>query len=104
MAWGALDERADVYSLGVTLYRAICGIHPFPILTNDLVSSSSEFLTLLARGRKNISPPSRMLLETSPLLDAVLLKALAYDPFSRYRNANEFEMALQTLATEYPDE
>jgi len=100
MAWGVLDERADVYSLGVTLYRAICGIHPFPLLSPDAVSATSEFRRVLSQGRKDIKPPSKLLMIDLPQLDEVLLKAMAYDPFNRYRNANEFGAALQKLQSQ----
>lgn len=99
MAWGILDERADVYSLGVTLYRALCGIHPFPLLSPETVSATSEFRRVLSRGRRDIKPPSKLLLLEVPQLDEVLLKAMAYDPFDRYRNANEFGAALEQLAS-----
>ena len=99
MAWGVLDERADVYSLGVTLYRAVCGIHPFPLLSPEAVSATSEFRGVLSRGRKDIKPPSKLLLLEVPQLDEVLLRAMAFDPFDRYKNANEFGAALTTLAS-----
>ncbi len=97
MAWGVLDERGDVYSLGVTLYRAACGIHPFPLLSPDAVSATSEFQTMVGRSRKDIKPPSKLLLRHIPQLDEVLLTAMAFDPFKRYRNANEFGAALKEL-------
>jgi serine/threonine protein kinase len=99
MAWGVLDERADVYSLGVTLYRAACGIHPFPLVSPDTVSATSEFRAMLGRSRKDIKPPSKLLLSDMPQLDEVLLTAMAFDPFRRYRNANEFGAALKKLAS-----
>lgn len=97
MAWGVLDERADVYSLGVTLYRAVCGIHPFPLLSPEAVSATSEFRGVLSRGRKDIKPPSKLLLLEVPQLDRALLKSMAFDPFNRYRNANEFGVALEAV-------
>ena len=99
MAWGVLDERADVYSLGVTLYRAVCGLHPFPLLSPETISATSEFRRILSRGRRDIMPPSKLLLLEMPQLDEVLLRAMAYDPFDRYRNANEFGAALQELVS-----
>jgi len=99
MAWGAVDERADVYSLGVTLYRAMCGLHPFPLLSRDVVSATSEFHQTLSRGRRNISPVSRLLMRDVGAVDTVLLKAMAFDPFERYRNAVEFGVALAAAAS-----
>lgn len=99
MAWGVLDERADVYSIGVTLYRAVCGIHPFPLLSPDSVSATSEFRRVLSRGRKDIKPPSLQLMIEVPQLDEILLTAMAFDPFDRYKNANELGVALRSLAS-----
>jgi serine/threonine protein kinase len=81
------------------LYRAACGIHPFPLLSPEAVSATSEFRRILSRGRKDIKPPSKLLMMDVSELDAVLLKSMAYDPFDRYRNADEFGAALQALAS-----
>lgn len=97
LVWGVADERADVYSLGVTLYRALCGIHPFPALPQDSVSSDTQFFKILAATRRQIDPPSRLLLCEAPELDAVLMRALAFDPFERFRNAEELRVALLNL-------
>lgn len=97
MAWGVADERTDVYSLGVTLYRALTGIHPFPLTSPEEVSATREFAHALTRGRKSVTPPSRVLLSRPDELDGVIMKALAFDMFDRYRNAAELKDALSCL-------
>lgn len=89
-AWGVADERADVYSLGVTLYKLLTGIHPFPIPRLEDVRMSRRFSEALGVGRRTIQPPSQILLEKIPELDQLVMKALSPDIFGRHRNAQEF--------------
>jgi serine/threonine protein kinase len=97
MAWGIADERGDIYSLGVTLYRALTGIHPFPLTSPEELSASRQFAYVLTNGRKSIMPPSRMLLGRPTGLDEVIMKCLEFDMFSRFRNGSELLAAMSDL-------
>ncbi len=78
-----LDERADVYSLGCTLYRMLAGEHFY---LADAGGSATE------QAHLDTTPPrlSDRLAWASPQLDSVIAKALARRPSDRYRSAGEF--------------
>jgi serine/threonine protein kinase len=80
-----LDGRSDVYSLGVTFFFMLSKRLPFQ-------ADSAIALALL---HVHESPPSLALLraDITPLLDRVVLKALAKDPQRRFQSAGEFSAA-----------
>jgi tRNA A-37 threonylcarbamoyl transferase component Bud32 len=75
----ALDNRADIYSLGATLYFALTG-RP-PVRGRDV----SEVLERVAAGR--VRPPSQLRPGLDRDLEAICLKAMAEEPEERYASA-----------------
>lgn len=75
------DPRTDIYSLGATLYAALCGIIPEDGLARAMDNAQ---LTPL---RKRNSKVSRR-------LAAAIEKAMAVDPSDRFQTAEEFKKAL----------
>lgn len=82
-----VDERADIYSLGVILYELFTGRLPF---TGD---------SAISVGFKQIKddPPSPRSInpQISEEVQKVILKALEKDPFARHRNVTELKKALE---------
>jgi len=77
----AIDERTDVYSLGVTLYEALTLEPAFPGL---------ERQDVLRRVVNDEPPPLRSIAPGVPRdLETVVLKAMAKDPADRYQSARE---------------
>lgn len=76
-----VDERTDVFALGIILYEIVAGIHPFRCPTPEETRQHilrSEFIPLRKRRR---SIPRQ--------LEAICNKALSIDPQGRYANASE---------------
>jgi serine/threonine-protein kinase len=81
-----VDARTDVYSLGCVLYEILTGEPPF--VGDSPVSVAYQHV------RKDPTPPSKRNPAISPELDAVVLKALAKKPDSRYQTAADMRTDL----------
>lgn len=78
------DERADIYSLGVMLYRLLTGRHPREIgevSFRDYKANYHSYPLVPPRERDRSIPPQ---------LAAIVLKAMADNPQERYANVHEF--------------
>jgi serine/threonine-protein kinase len=81
-----VDQRADFYALGVTLYRAATGELPF---------SSPDWFELARQHVEEPPPPLRRRRpDLSKRLERVVLKCLAKHPDDRYRDATALLAAL----------
>jgi serine/threonine protein kinase len=81
-----LDARTDIFALGLVLYELITGVRP--------LKRDSEIATLQAALECAIEKPS-LVAEVPSSLDDVVMRALAKDPEDRYRDARQFQMALE---------
>ena len=91
---GRIDERTDVYALGVTLFEAVTGTMPFP--GTDVAQVFRRVLTE--------DPPSiRVLAPGAPRrLDLVLQTCLAKRPRDRYASATVLAEDLRALREQAP--
>src|SRR2546421_532056 len=84
-----VDQRSDVYSVGIVLYEMLTGTVPF---TGD---------TPLEIAMKHLSevpvPPSELRDDVPDDLDLVVLRALAKDPEDRYQTAEEMNADLARI-------
>ncbi len=84
-----VDNRTDIYAVGLTIYEMICGKSPFEDLRDyDLLKAQIEE-----------APPalSTYRPDTPPALEEVILTALAKNPDDRYADAAAFMQALTAL-------
>jgi ABC-type sugar transport system substrate-binding protein/tRNA A-37 threonylcarbamoyl transferase component Bud32 len=84
-----LDQRSDVYSLGVILYHMLTGEAPFQTSDTDLVSIIYKHL------EKQPLPPSKVNQNIPPTVEAVVLKALSKKAEDRFQTVDEMSRALK---------
>ncbi|TXI52316.1 MAG: serine/threonine protein kinase [Mycolicibacterium mageritense] len=90
-----LDGRADIYSLGCTLFRLLSGTHPYDTDGGPPAAAQGHLWT----------PPPRLsdrLSWASPQLDDVIATALAKQPDQRWLSAGAFAAAVADAITAPP--
>ena len=87
----SVDKRADIYSLGVTLYELVTQRLPF----------ESDDSYALMRSHQEVEPPSPRTLNRalSMPMEQVVLKALKKKPEDRFVSCLEFKQALKEVRT-----
>ncbi|MDB5304050.1 MAG: hypothetical protein JWM97_1599, partial [Phycisphaerales bacterium] len=96
---GKLNQRSDVYSLGVMLYQGVTGQFPYPVFgpLRDVLNHIAVTVP---------KPPSAIAgsrgIAISPDLDAIVLKALAKAPEARYPSGLELSQELKNLLAGSP--
>jgi eukaryotic-like serine/threonine-protein kinase len=80
------DHRVDVFAAGIILYELLTKQKPFPRAT--------DVESLVVSRKARVAPPSTLDERIPKELDAIVERALAYDPEDRYPTAHAFADAL----------
>jgi serine/threonine protein kinase len=87
-----IDNRADIYSLGCTLYFLLAGEPPY--------SGSNVMATLFKHSAGTVPSLLTVRGDVPPALDAVFQKTLAKAPGDRPQNMTELRQALEAIPLE----
>lgn len=87
-----LDFRSDFFSLGIVLYEAATGRHPFRVQRS--MTTNDVFTSILG-----LEPPpvSKIISGFPEDLDRVIMRLLAKSPHLRYRNCARLMSAIKEL-------
>ena len=82
-----VDERSDLYSLGVTLYEMLTGKRPF--------DGESEYTIMSAHLNRTPQSPHTILGSIPADISGVVLRSMAKAPEQRFQTAAAFQTALR---------
>ena len=89
-----LDERSDIYSMGVILFELVTGWKPF--------AAKGQFEIMRAHVEQRPPAPDELNSALSHELSNVILEALAKKPSERFQSAVNFRTALQGVPRPLP--
>jgi tetratricopeptide (TPR) repeat protein/predicted Ser/Thr protein kinase len=84
-----VDGRSDIFALGIVLYEALTGVHPFA-RPRDMETASAIL-------HDSLPPLARYARGMPDLLEHVVAKMLAKDPDERYQSAHEVRTDLAQI-------
>jgi eukaryotic-like serine/threonine-protein kinase len=87
---GSVDPRTDIYSLGIIMYELFTGTTPY--VGNDPIEIALQHVT----GQPK--PPREHAPDLSPVLEAIILKAMAMQPDDRFQSMDTLRETLAALA------
>lgn len=89
------DYRADVYSVGATLFHSLCGHAPFEEQGKNMLK------ILMAKHQNSYVHLAQLNPQLPKELIALVEKAMEHNPDNRYENAHEMKDALSKIHQKY---
>jgi len=87
-----VDQRSDIYSLGILLFELVSGRRPF---------NASTWSKAVEQHNKELPPPLESLRpDTPPDVAAIVMKALQKEPDQRFASAAAMAAAIDRLSTD----
>lgn len=86
---GYVDEKSDIYSLGIVMYEMLTGRVPF--------DGDNPVNIALMHINGEMVPPSKLVAGVPPALEHIILKCTDKYPVNRYASADELIEALNNL-------
>lgn len=86
---GYVDEKSDIYSLGIVMYEMLTGRVPF--------DGDNPVNIALMHINGEMVPPSKLVTGVPPALEHIILKCTDKYPVNRYASADELIEALNNL-------
>jgi eukaryotic-like serine/threonine-protein kinase len=88
----SVDQRSDLYSLGVTLYEMTTGVKP--------ITGDTSWAIMNGHMHEIPRAPAAVNPAINGALSLAILKALEKSPAERYRNASEFASVLEAVRSQ----
>ena len=82
-----VDERADVYAVGVILYELLTGVPPY--------SRGDHMAVMYQHVQGKATPPQELNPSLPPELGSLVIKAMAVDKAKRFQSMDELRLALE---------
>ncbi|MDO4176426.1 MAG: Stk1 family PASTA domain-containing Ser/Thr kinase [Bacillota bacterium] len=86
---GYVDEKSDIYSLGIVMYEMLTGQVPF--------DGDNPVNIALQHINSEMTPPSQLVAGVPPALEHIIMKCCDKYPVNRYASADELIQALNNL-------
>jgi len=85
----AIDERSDLYSVGISLYEMVTGQKPF--------HGDSNFSIMAAQIQQAPTPPVQLNPSLPPGLNEIILTSIAKSADERFQSADAFRNAIKSV-------